>query len=63
MKLSLILDKVLSSINDPTIVNALARENTFQIIRVRVYIYLPTLAFAKAGAAPGTTGGVEPALS
>ena len=23
----------------------------------------PTLAFAKAGAAPGTTGGVEPALS
>ena len=25
--------------------------------------YPPTLAFAKAGAAPGTTGGVEPALS
>ena len=31
-----------------------------------IYIYIeypPTPAFAKAGAAPGTTGGVEPALS
>ena len=25
-----------------------------------IYIYPPTLAFAKAGAAPGTTGGVDP---
>ena len=25
-----------------------------------MYIYPPTLAFAKAGAAPGTTGGVDP---
>ena len=28
-----------------------------------VMVNPPTLAFAKAGAAPGTTGGVEPALS
>ena len=31
---------------------------------IHIYrIYPPTLAFAKAGVAPGTTGGVEPALS
>ena len=28
-----------------------------------ICVYPPTPAFAKAGAAPGTTGGVEPALS
>ena len=30
---------------------------------VCIYIYPPTPALAKAGAAPGTTGGVEPGLS
>ena len=30
---------------------------------VYMYIYPPTPALAKAGAAPGTTGGVEPGLS
>ena len=28
---------------------------------INIYIYPPTPALAKAGAAPGTTGGVEPA--
>ena len=28
-----------------------------------IHVYPPTPAFAKAGAAPGTTGGVKPALS
>ena len=32
-------------------------------IHMYIYIYPPTPAFTKAGAAPGTTGGVEPALS
>ena len=27
---------------------------------IHIYIYPPTPAFAKAGAAPGTTGGVDP---
>ena len=38
-------------------------EHLMQTIDVYIYIYPPTPAFAKAGAAPGTTGGVEPALS
>ena len=36
----------------------------FDIIYIDIYIYIyiypPTPAFAKAGAAPGTTAGVEP---
>ena len=36
----------------------------FRYMDIYIYIeYPPTPAFAKAGAAPGTTGGVEPALS
>ena len=30
------------------------------MINIYIYIYPPTPAFAKAGAAPGTTGGVDP---
>ena len=37
--------------------------NIYYIIYILYNLYPPTPAFAKAGAAPGTTGGVEPALS
>ena len=33
---------------------------TYVYVCVYIYIYPPTPTFAKAGAAPGTTGGVKP---